>query len=98
MHFFVSEEGIRHYVVNDGAYEMTLNWYDEDGKKYTIIINIDANGIELIECNRVTDDQLKENKDVKMGNLFLYQIKFRNKEKGNHKSSEVVIENSKRKC
>ncbi|TNK94577.1 hypothetical protein OUY_00890 [Wolbachia endosymbiont of Leptopilina clavipes] len=75
MHGFVSEEGIRHYVVTDGAYEMTLNWCDEDGKKCTIIINIDANGIELIERNRVTDDQLKANKDVKIGNLFLYQIK-----------------------
>lgn len=96
MHGFVSEEGIRHYVVTDGAYEMTLNWCDEDGKKCTIIINIDANGIELIERNRVTDDQLKANKDVKIGNLFLYQIKFRNKEKGNHKSSEIVIENSNR--
>nr|WP_264684781.1 hypothetical protein [Wolbachia endosymbiont (group B) of Nymphalis c-album] len=96
MHGFVSEEGIRHYVVTDSAYEMTLNWCDEDGKKCTIIINIDANGIELIERNRVTDDQLKANKDVKIGNLFLYQIKFRNKEKGNHKSSEIVIENSNR--
>ncbi len=95
-HGFVSEEGIRHYVVTDGAYEMTLNWCDEDGKKCTIIINIDANGIELIERNRVTDDQLKANKDVKIGNLFLYQIKFRNKEKGNHKSSEIVIENGNR--
>ncbi|WP_265025399.1 hypothetical protein [Wolbachia endosymbiont (group B) of Pammene fasciana] len=96
MHGFVSEEGIRHYVVTDSAYEMTLNWCDEDGKKCTIIINIDANGIELIERNRVTDDQLKANKNVKIGNLFLYQIKFRNKEKGNHKSSEIVIENSNR--
>ncbi|WP_143689564.1 coiled-coil domain-containing protein [Wolbachia endosymbiont of Nilaparvata lugens] len=96
MHGFVSEEGIRHYVVTDGAYEMTLNWCDEGGKKCTIIINIDANGIELIERNRVTDDQLKANKDVKIGNLFLYQIKFRNKEKGNHKSSEIVIENGNR--
>ena len=96
MHGFVSEEGIRHYIVTDGAYEMTLNWCDEDGKKCTIIINIDANGIELIERNRVTDDQLKANKDVKIGNLFLYQIKFRNKEKGNHKSSEIVIENGNR--
>ena len=96
MHGFVSEEGIRHYVVTDGAYEMTLNWCDENGKKCTIIINIDANGIELIERNRVTDDQLKANKDVKIGNLFLYQIKFRNKEKGNHKSSEIVIENGNR--
>lgn len=96
MHGFVSEEGIRHYVVTDGAYEMTLNWCDEDGKKCTIIINIDANGIELIERNSVTDDQLKANKDVKIGNLFLYQIKFRNKEKGNHKSSKIVIENGNR--
>lgn len=96
MHGFVSEEGIRHYVVTDGAYEMTLNWCDEDGKKCTIIINIDANGIELIERNRVTGDQLKANKDVKIGNLFLHQIKFRNKEKGNHKSSEIVIETGNR--
>ncbi|OCA05927.1 hypothetical protein wTpre_245 [Wolbachia endosymbiont of Trichogramma pretiosum] len=37
MHGFVSEEGIRHYVVTDGAYEMTLNWYDEDGKKSALL-------------------------------------------------------------
>lgn len=38
---------------------MTLNWYDEDGKKCTIIINIDANGIELIKRNGVTYDQVE---------------------------------------
>ncbi|OJH31254.1 Chromosome partition protein Smc [Wolbachia endosymbiont of Armadillidium vulgare] len=96
IHGFVSEEGIRYYIVTDGSYEMTLNWYDKDGKKCTIIINIDASGIELIERNSVTDDQLKANKDVKIGNLFLYQIKFKNKEEGNHKSSETVIENGNR--
>lgn len=85
MHGFVSEEEIRYYVVTDSAYEMTLNWCDEDGKKCTIIINIDANH-RTYRRNRVTDDQLKANKDVKIGNLFLYQIKLRNKEKGNHKS------------
>ncbi|NUY39466.1 hypothetical protein GO684_02015 [Wolbachia endosymbiont of Litomosoides brasiliensis] len=87
MHGFVTEEGegkdkrkVRHYVVIDGLYEMTLNWYDKEGKKCTIKINIDANGIKFIEGN-MTQEQLKDsskaNWAVKIGGLFLHEIEFR---------------------
>ncbi|MBS9529904.1 hypothetical protein INQ25_00505 [Wolbachia endosymbiont of Rhagoletis cerasi] len=89
MHGFVAEEGegkekrkVRHYVVTDGSYEMTLNWY-VNGEKCTIKINIDKDGVELIEGNGVTEDQLKANKDVKIGGLFLHEIEFREKGKVN---------------
>ncbi|MDR2978653.1 MAG: hypothetical protein LBU56_04620 [Rickettsiales bacterium] len=87
MHGFVAEEGgrkIRHYVVTDGSYEMTLNWY-VNGEKCTVTINIDKDGIDLIEPNGVTEQlkkQLEANKDVKIGGLFLHQIQFREKGKG----------------
>lgn len=93
MHGFVAEEGegkekrkVRHYVVTDGSYEMTLNWY-VNGEKCTIKINIDKDGVELIEGNGVTEDQLKANKDVKIGGLFLNKIEFG--KKGKAQESEV---------
>ncbi|WP_265036099.1 hypothetical protein [Wolbachia endosymbiont (group A) of Anomoia purmunda] len=93
MHGFVAEEGegkekrkVRHYVVTDGSYEMTLNWY-VNGEKCTIKINIDKDGVELIEGNGVTEDQLKANKDVKIGGLFLHKIEFG--KKGKAQESEV---------
>ncbi|WP_264705116.1 hypothetical protein [Wolbachia endosymbiont (group A) of Gymnosoma rotundatum] len=89
MHGFVAEEEgkkIRHYVVTDGSYEMTLNWY-VNGEKCTIKVNIDKEGVKLIEGNGVTEDQLKANKDVKIGGLFLHEIKFR--EKGQGKANEM---------
>ncbi|WP_395463505.1 hypothetical protein [Wolbachia endosymbiont of Cantharis cryptica] len=108
MHGFVAEEGegkekrkVRHYVVTDGSYEMTLNWYDAKGEKCTIKINIDKEGVELIEGNGVTEDQLKANQDVKIGGLFLHQIQFREKGQGKaneveQNASEIIIENSGR--
>ncbi|MCA4773750.1 hypothetical protein [Wolbachia endosymbiont of Mansonella perstans] len=103
MHGFVAEEGkrkIRHYVVTDGSYEMTLNWY-MNGEKCTIRINTDEDGVDLIEPNGVTEQlkkQLEANKDVKIGGLFLHQIQFREKGKGqenevqkNSQSSEAFI-------
>ncbi|WP_353274721.1 hypothetical protein [Wolbachia endosymbiont (group B) of Hofmannophila pseudospretella] len=97
MHGFVAEEGekrIRHYVVTDGSYEMTLNWYDKNGKKCTIKIKIDKDGVDLTERNGVTEEQLKANTDVKIGGLFLYQIQFKEKgqEQENQQSSETFIE------
>ncbi|WP_343288765.1 hypothetical protein [Wolbachia endosymbiont of Encarsia formosa] len=97
MHGFVAEEGdkrIRHYVVTDGSYEMTLNWHDKNGKKCTIKIKIDKDGVDLTERNGVTEEQLKANTDVKIGGLFLYQIQFREKgqEQENQQSSETFIE------
>ncbi|WP_341816016.1 hypothetical protein [Wolbachia endosymbiont (group B) of Idaea biselata] len=97
MHGFVAEEGekrIRHYVVTDGSYEMTLNWYDKNGKKCTIKIKIDKDGVDFTERNGVTEEQLKANTDVKIGGLFLYQIQFKEKgqEQENQQSSETFIE------
>ncbi|QJT93930.1 hypothetical protein HGO53_00110 [Wolbachia endosymbiont of Diaphorina citri] len=97
MHGFVAEEGekrIRHYVVIDGSYEMTLNWYDKNGKKCTIKIKIDKDGVDLTERNGVTEEQLKANTDVKIGGLFLYQIQFKEKgqEQEKQQSSETFIE------
>ncbi|NSM56129.1 hypothetical protein HET73_00075 [Wolbachia endosymbiont of Atemnus politus] len=86
MHGFVAEEGgrkIRHYVVTDGSYEMTLNWYDKNGGKCTIKIKIDKDGVDPVELNGVTNEQLETNKDVKIGGLFLHQIQFREKGKAN---------------
>ncbi|MFP3019874.1 hypothetical protein [Wolbachia endosymbiont (group A) of Pogonocherus hispidulus] len=97
MHGFVAEEGgkkIRHYVVTDGSYEMTLKWYGEKGEEYKIKINIKADGVEFIEGN-ITEkdlkDELKMNKDVKIGGLFLHEIKFR--EKGQGKANEMQKDN-----
>ncbi|QBB83935.1 MULTISPECIES: hypothetical protein [Wolbachia] len=97
MHGFVAEEGekrIRHYVVTDGSYEMTLNWHDKNGKKCTIKIKIDKDGVDLTERNGVTEEQLKANTDVKIGGLFLYQIQFKEKgqEQEKQQSSETFIE------
>lgn len=60
---------------------MMLNWY-VNREKCTIKINIDKDGVYLIERNGVTDAQLQANKDVKIGGLFLHQIQFREKGKG----------------
>ncbi len=113
MHGFVAEEGgkkIRYYVVTDGSYEMTLNWY-VNGEKCTIKVNIDKEGVNLIEPNSVTEQlkkQLEVNKDVKIGGLFLHEIKFREKGKVNevqhdgkdnqvlNKSSEIAIKSNSR--
>ncbi|OAM00678.1 MAG: hypothetical protein TV42_00140 [Wolbachia endosymbiont of Dactylopius coccus] len=113
MHGFVAEEGgkkIRHYVVTDGSYEMTLNWY-VNGEKCTIKVNIDKEGVNLIEPNSVTEQlkkQLEVNKDVKIGGLYLHEIKFREKGKVNevqhdgkdnqvlNKSSEIAIKSNSR--
>ncbi|WP_341816629.1 hypothetical protein [Wolbachia endosymbiont (group A) of Agelastica alni] len=89
MHGFVAEEEgkkIRHYVITDGSCEMTLNWY-VNGEKCTIKVDIDKEGVKLIEGNGVTEDQLKANKDVKIGGLFLHEIQFR--EKGQGKANEM---------
>ncbi|WP_353287759.1 hypothetical protein [Wolbachia endosymbiont (group B) of Gerris lacustris] len=103
MHGFVAEEGekrIRHYVVTDGSYEMTLNWHDKNGKKCTIKIKIDKYGVDLIERNGVTAEQLEANKDVKIGGLFLHQIQFREKGQGKSnemkESSEIAIKSNSR--
>ncbi|NEV49449.1 hypothetical protein EUZ93_02955 [Wolbachia pipientis] len=89
MHGFVAEEGgkkIRHYVVTDGSYEMTLKWYAE-GKECEIKIKIDANGVDLVKGDDFSLERLEANRDVKIGGLFLHEIEFR--EKGQGKSNEA---------
>ncbi len=110
MHGFVAEEGgkkIRHYVVTDGSYEMTLKWYAE-GKECEIKIKIDANGVDLVKGDDFSLERLEANKDVKIGGLFLHEIKFREKGKVNevqhdgkdnqvlNKSSEIAIKSNSR--
>ncbi|MGL9731890.1 MAG: hypothetical protein ACR5KX_03735 [Wolbachia sp.] len=77
MHSFIAEEGgrkIRHYVVIDGSYEMTINWY-VNGGKCTVTININADGsVERIGSHDVNEGQIRANKDVKIGNLYLYEV------------------------
>ncbi|WP_265038891.1 hypothetical protein [Wolbachia endosymbiont (group A) of Yponomeuta plumbellus] len=89
MHGFVAEEEgkkIRHYVVTDGSYEMTLKWYAE-GKECKIKIKIDANGVDLVKGDDFSLERLEVNRDVKIGGLFLHEIQFR--EKGQGKVNEV---------
>ncbi|WP_265026735.1 hypothetical protein [Wolbachia endosymbiont (group A) of Bombylius major] len=89
MHGFVAEEGegkekrkVRHYVVTDGSYEMTLKWYAK-GEECKIKIKIDANGVELVKGDDFSLERLEANQDVKIGGLFLHEIEFREKGKVN---------------
>ncbi|WP_250294887.1 hypothetical protein [Wolbachia endosymbiont of Oedothorax gibbosus] len=85
MHGFVAEEEgkkIRHYVVTDGSYEMTLKWYAK-GEECKIKIKIDANGVELVKGDDFSLERLEANQDVKIGGLFLHEIEFREKGKVN---------------
>ncbi|WP_434732116.1 hypothetical protein [Wolbachia endosymbiont of Zygogramma bicolorata] len=110
MHGFVAEEGgkkIRHYVVTDGSYEMTLKWYAK-GEECKIKIKIDANGVDLVKGDDFSLERLEANQDVKIGGLFLREIKFREKGKVNevqhdgkdnqalNKSSEIAIKSNSR--
>ncbi|MDX5462034.1 MAG: hypothetical protein O7157_00420 [Wolbachia endosymbiont of Tetragnatha montana] len=102
MHGFVAEEGgkkIRHYVVTDGSYEMTLKWYAE-GKECEIKIKIDANGVDLVKGDDFSLERLEANRDVKIGGLFLHEIEFREKGQGKanemKESSETFIESNSR--
>ncbi|WMT84809.1 hypothetical protein NMD99_02115 [Wolbachia endosymbiont of Listronotus oregonensis] len=110
MHGFVAEEGgkkIRHYVVTDGSYEMTLKWYAK-GEECKIKIKIDANGVDLVKGDDFSLERLEANQDVKIGGLFLHEIKFREKGKVNevqhdgkdnqalNKSSEIAIKSNSR--
>jgi hypothetical protein len=86
---------------------MTLKWYAE-GKECEIKIKIDANGVDLVTGDDFSLERLEANKDVKIGGLFLHEIKF--KEKGNvnevqhdgkdnqvlNKSSEIAIKSNSR--
>jgi hypothetical protein len=93
MHGVVSSEGIRHYVVTDGSYEMALNWYVE-GKECSIKININADGsVKLTDRNGVTDEEIAKNKDVKIGNLSLFDALVEEKWKENE-ISETLRSNS----
>ncbi|WP_264688249.1 hypothetical protein [Wolbachia endosymbiont (group A) of Sympetrum striolatum] len=110
MHGFVAEEGgkkIRHYVVTDGSYEMTLKWYAK-GEECKIKIKIDANDVDLVKGDDFSLERLEANQDVKIGGLFLHEIKFREKGKVNevqhdgkdnqalNKSSKIAIKSNSR--
>ncbi|WP_341808333.1 hypothetical protein [Wolbachia endosymbiont (group E) of Neria commutata] len=88
MHGVVSN-GIRHYVVTDGAYEMTLNW-PANGVNHTIKIHINADGTVKVDQDYLSKYQAGEidvnaNKDVKLGGLFLAEALA----KGRWKENEV---------
>lgn len=88
MHGVVSN-GIRHYVVTDGAYEMTLNW-PANGVNHTIKIHINADGTVKVDQDYLSKYQAGEidvnaNKDVKLGDLFLAEALA----KGRWKENEV---------
>ncbi|MDN5247686.1 MAG: hypothetical protein QWI36_00910 [Wolbachia endosymbiont of Tyrophagus putrescentiae] len=86
MHGYHSLDGVRHYAVTDGSYEMTLNWYVE-GKKCTVTITVSEKGVELIERNGVTNDELKANKDVTINGFSLFEAIEKGIQKGMGKVS-----------
>lgn len=62
-----SDNEERVYEIISGLYEMTLEWC-VDGRKCKIKVNIDGkNGVTLLEGNGVTAEQLRVNKEVKIG-------------------------------
>ncbi|WP_438456332.1 hypothetical protein [Wolbachia endosymbiont of Kerria lacca] len=62
-----SDNEERVYEIISGLYEMTLKWY-VDGRECKIKVNIDGNnGVTLLEGNGVTAEQLRANKEVKIG-------------------------------
>lgn len=62
-----SDNEERVYEIISGLYEMTLKWY-VDGKECKIKVNIDGKkGVTLLEHNGVTAEQLRANKEVKIG-------------------------------
>ncbi|MGL9762975.1 MAG: hypothetical protein ACR5LB_12955 [Wolbachia sp.] len=55
----------RVYEIVNGLYEITLRWYVHEKE---CKINIDnKNGVRLLESNGVTEEQLRANKEVKVG-------------------------------
>ncbi len=66
----IDEHGTRIYEVANGSYQMTLKW-NAQGKECNIKINIHDNGsVELLESNGVTEEQLRANKEVKIGRQY----------------------------
>ncbi|WP_253302808.1 hypothetical protein [Wolbachia endosymbiont of Psylliodes chrysocephala] len=66
----VDGHGTRIYEVANGSYQMTLKW-NAQGKECNIKINIHDNGsVELLESNGVTEEQLRANKEVKIGRQY----------------------------
>ncbi len=62
-----SDNEERVYEIMSGLYEMTLKWY-VDGRECKVKVNIDGkNGVTLLEGNGVTAEQLRANKEVKIG-------------------------------
>ncbi len=66
----IDEHGTRIYEVANGSYQTTLKW-NAQGKECNIKINIHDNGsVELLESNGVTEEQLRANKEVKIGRQY----------------------------
>lgn len=62
-----SDNEERVYEIISGLYEMTLKWC-ANGRECKIKVNIDdKNGVTLLEGNGVTAEQLRANKEVKIG-------------------------------
>lgn len=66
----IDKDGARIYEVANGSYQMALKWYAKE-KECNIKINIHDNGsVELLESNGVTEEQLRANKEVKIGRQY----------------------------
>ncbi|APR98815.1 ankyrin repeat domain-containing protein [Wolbachia endosymbiont of Folsomia candida] len=96
MHGVVSSEGVRHYVVTDGSYEMMLNW-PANGVNHTIKIHINAEGSvtvdkEYLDQYKAGEIDVAANKDVKLGNLFLAEALAKGRWKEKQVQNEVQNE------
>ncbi|WP_264722940.1 MULTISPECIES: hypothetical protein [unclassified Wolbachia] len=66
----IDKDGARIYEVANGSYQMALKWYAKE-KECNIKINIHDNGsVELLESNGVTEEQLRANKEAKIGRQY----------------------------
>ncbi len=64
---YINDNGKRVYEVINGSYQMTIKWYAGE-KECNIKININDDGsIKLIKDNGITEEQLRANKEVKVG-------------------------------
>ncbi|MGL9726095.1 MAG: hypothetical protein ACR5KV_05665 [Wolbachia sp.] len=64
---YINDDRERVYEMISELYEMTLQWY-VDGRECKIKVKIDGkNGVTLLESNGVTKEELRANKEVKIG-------------------------------
>ncbi|QKX02011.1 hypothetical protein [Wolbachia endosymbiont of Dirofilaria (Dirofilaria) immitis] len=91
---YINDSGKRVYEVINGSYQMTIKWYAGE-KECNIKININDDGsIRLIKSNSITEEQLRANKEVKVGKKceakFLYEALASQLPQLQQKSSELV--------